>query len=111
MPRKKTQKPRSAVGPDWFLPQWMKTLKVSQAELARRCDWTGGTMHGIYHGRTAYYRDIVNLIAAKLNIQPFELLMHPDDAMAIRQFRKDALRVVETSRPLEIRNQRTGTDD
>lgn len=84
----------------------MKTLHVKQAHLARQCDWEPSTMHGIYHGRTDYYREIVNLIAKKLNIQPYELLMHPDEAMALRALRKDAMRVVETSKPLD----RTGTD-
>ena len=79
----------------------MAALRKSQADLARDCDWTRGTMHGIYHGRTDYYRELVNLIASKLNIQPYELLMHPDDAMAIRQLRRDALTVVEHGRRLE----------
>jgi transcriptional regulator with XRE-family HTH domain len=101
MPRKRTKDPRRSAEPDWYLQQWMKSLSVSQADLARECGWTNSTMHGVYHGRTAYYREIVNLIARKLNIRPYELLMHPEEAMAMRQFRKDALRVVETSRPLE----------
>lgn len=75
---------------DWFLQAWMKTLKVSQAKLAKDCDWTPSTMHGIYHGRTSYYRDILNLIAGKLNIQPYELLMPPELAMAYRQYRANA---------------------
>lgn len=79
--------------PDWYLPQWMHTLKVSQAKLARECGWNGSTMHGIYHGRTNYYRDIVNLVASKLRIAPFELLMHPDEAMAYRRFRASAQEV------------------
>ena len=80
--------------PDWFLQEWMKVLKVSQAKLAKECDWSGSTMHGIYHGRTDYYREIVNLIAQKLNIQPYELLMPPEKAMAFRQFQASAERIV-----------------
>jgi hypothetical protein len=79
--------------PDWYLPQWMRTLKVTQADLARDCGWTPSTMHGIYHGRTSYYRDIVNLVAGKLRIQPYELLMHPEQAMAYRRFRASAQEV------------------
>lgn len=72
--------------PDWYLPEWMRTLKVSQAKLAKECDWTPSTMHGIYHGRTNYYRDIVNLIASKLKIHPYELLMPPELASAFKKF-------------------------
>lgn len=77
--------------PDWYLPEWMATLHVSQARLAKECDWTPSTMHGIYHGRTSYYRDIVNLIASKLNVEPFELLMPPERAMALRRFQEAAV--------------------
>lgn len=68
-------------------------------------------MHGIYHGRTAYYRELVNLIAAKLNIQPYELLMPPAMAMALRRQREDSLRIVEATKPLRsVADDRTGTD-
>lgn len=87
--------------PDWYLPEWMKTLRVSQADLARECDWTPSTMHGIYHGRTSYYRDIVNLIARKLKIEPFELLMPPERAMAMRRFQEAALRLAHDSESKE----------
>lgn len=94
--------------PDWYLREWMRTLKVSQAKLAAECDWTPSTMHGIYHGRTSYYRDIVNLIAAKLNIQPYELLMQPELAMSIRRMREDAIRIAADSGAEEA-IPRTGT--
>ena len=99
--------------PDWYLRDWMKALKVSQAKLARECDWTPSTMHGIYHGRTSYYRDIVNLLAVKLNIEPYELLMPPDRAFALRRQREDALRIVEDTAALRETDDlkaKTGTD-
>lgn len=79
--------------PDWYLADWMRATKTTQAALAKACDWTPSTMHGIYHGRTSYYRDILNLIASKLNIEPFELLMPPERAMALRQFQAAALTI------------------
>lgn len=79
----------------------MKTLRISQAKLAKACDWTPSTMHGIYHGRTSYYRDIVNLIASKLNIQPYELLMPPEMAMAFRQYFASAERIVSLAHESE----------
>lgn len=104
MPRKSAKsdgiKPEQ---PDWYLPEWMKTLRVSQAKLAKECDWTPSTMHGIYHGRTSYYRDIVNLIASKLHIQPFELLMPPERAAAFRQFQASAEVIVTLAHDAEER--------
>lgn len=98
MARKTKPQAEVAGGPDWYLKEWMAALEVSQAKLASDCGWSRGTMHGIYHGRTAYYRDLVNLMAEKLNIRAYELLLHPDDAMALRRMRQDALRVVENTK-------------
>jgi hypothetical protein len=94
MPRKSAKSNRvRPEQPDWYLPEWMRTLNVKQAHLARECGWTDSTMHGIYHGRTSYYRDILNLIASKLNVQPYELLMPPELAMAFRQFQASAQQI------------------
>lgn len=57
-------------------------------------------------GKQQYTRDAVNELAAYLNIQPFELLMHPADAMALRRLRKDALEVVKTSEALDRSSER-----
>lgn len=83
---KKTTPPR-AIGPDWFLPEWMGSLHVTQAQLARLCGWSRSRMNEIYHGETEYYRAIVNQIASALRIEPWELLMQPDLAMQIRRLR------------------------
>lgn len=110
MPRKSAKsdgvKPEA---PDWFLPEWMKVLRVSQAKLARECDWTPSTMHGIYHGRTSYYRDIVNLIASKLHIQPYELLMPPERAMAFRQFQASAATITTLAHDADAAERKVGT--
>ena len=100
MPRK-TSRTIATRGPtpDWYLPEWMDALRVKQALLAKECGWSASTMHGIYHGRTEYYREIVNIIAAKLHIEPYELLMSPSEAMAIRQVRANAITIAEAARP------------
>ena len=86
--------PKRAAQPDWYLPEWMATLGVKQAALAKLCGWNNSTMHGIYHGRTEYYREIVNLIAGQLHIEPYELMMPPEKAMAFRQFQASAEAIV-----------------
>ena len=85
-------------GPDWFLADWMRTMDVSQADIARETGWNASTVHGIYHGRTEYYRAIVNRLATVLRVEPFELLMHPDEAMAIRRMRGAALQIAADQR-------------
>lgn len=96
MPRKALA-PRPT-GPDWFLKPWMETLGVTQAELARRTGWSKPTTNDIFHGKTGYYRQIVNEAARALGLHPFELLMPPAEAMAIRRVRESALRIAAEAR-------------
>lgn len=85
MPRKAT--PARAIGPDWYLAEWMASVGVSQAELGRLCDWSKATVNDIYHGKTEYYRAILNRIARALKVEPWELLMPVEQAMQIRRLR------------------------
>lgn len=72
---------------DWYLKEWMATLRIKQSGLAERIGLSKATMNDVYHGRTQYYRRLVNDVADALNLQPFELFMHPAEAMALRQAR------------------------
>lgn len=85
MPRKAT--PARSIGPDWFLVEWMASKKMSQAELGRRCGWSKATANDIYHGKTEYYRAILNQVASALEIHPWELLMPPAEAHRIKRWR------------------------
>lgn len=85
MPRKAS--PARTIGPDWHLAEWMATLGVTQAELGRLCDWSKATVNDIYHGKTEYYRAIVNRISSALQIQPWELMLPVEQAMQIRRLR------------------------
>ena len=96
MPRKRNPSPPS--GADWYLSEWMNTLHVNQATLGRETGWSKATVHDIYHGITGYYRKIVNEAALALNIHPFELLMPPAEAMALRRLRDSALTIAAEER-------------
>lgn len=73
---------------DWYLADWLKTLQVSQAKLGRLTDYPKAKVSDLVTGKQRYNRDILNDIAAALNINPYELLMHPEDAMAQRRMRR-----------------------
>ena len=73
---------------DWYLADWLKTLRVKQAKLMELADWDKRKTSELVNGKQRYNRDIVNEAAAALNLQPYELLMHPQDAMEIRQLRQ-----------------------
>ncbi len=72
---------------DWYLIDWLKSLQVSQAELGRRTDYPKAKVSDLVTGKQRYNRDILNDIAAALNIRPHELLMAPADAMGLRRMR------------------------
>lgn len=75
---------------DWYLQQWMETLGMNQADLSRETGYPKAKVSDLYNGKQRYNRVIINDVARALKIHPFELLMHPDDAMTQRRFRKAA---------------------
>jgi transcriptional regulator with XRE-family HTH domain len=80
---------------DWYLKEWLKATNTTQAELVRRTDYPKAKVSDLVTGKQRYNRDILNDVAAALNVHPFELLMHPSDAMAQRRIRKLAEEMVQ----------------
>lgn len=78
---------------DWYLAQWLRTLKRRQAHLVRDLDINKSTVSLLASGKQPYDRDYVNAIADYLNLRPFELLMPPEEAMALRRLRTDMIRL------------------
>jgi transcriptional regulator with XRE-family HTH domain len=95
MPRKVIDK--RVPGPDWFLPEWMAALRVRPSDLVRETGKSKSTISDIVNGRTDYYRALVNEMALALHVTPSELLMHPDEAFALRRMRSDAVRIAAES--------------
>jgi plasmid maintenance system antidote protein VapI len=82
---------------DWYLGDWLKTLQVSQADLVRLTDYPKAKVSDLVTGKQRYNRDILNDIAKALNVYPFELLMHPDDAYSLRRMEQ----AVSQFRPIQ----------
>lgn len=78
---------------DWYLAAWMDTLEVSQADLCRATGFPKAKMSELVNGVSRYNRDVVNVLAKALHIRPHELLMHPDDANAIKRLRESAIKI------------------
>ena len=93
---------------NWFLKEWMDSAGLSgrgaQARMMELTGWSKATMSQLYNGDQDYSPKVVNEAAAALKCNPYELLMHPDMAFALRRQREDALRIVADTAPL-----RTGT--
>lgn len=81
-------------GHDWYLKEWLATLGKKQADIVRDLDWNKARVSLMLRGKQPYDRDSLNELAAYLNIQPHELLMHPDDARAFWRLKATAREIV-----------------
>ena len=80
--------------PDWHLQEWMRHFGKRQASLTNELGWTKGRANYIWHSQSPYNRDLVGEISAWLGIKPFELLMSPAEALALRRLRETAAIIV-----------------
>lgn len=87
---------------DWYLKQWLRTLGKRQEDVARDLEMNKAKISLMARGKQQYTRDAVNAIADYLNLRPYELLMHPDDAMRLRRLREDAIRIAHEAESAEI---------
>lgn len=76
---------------NWYLREWMDLLGKNQAFMIRECGWSKATASQLYTGKQDYSPKIVEAAAKALNVEPFELLMKPERAMALRRQREAAL--------------------
>jgi transcriptional regulator with XRE-family HTH domain len=83
---------------DWYLRQWLDTLHTRQSAVGERTGFARSKMSKLVSGSQPYDRPSVNAIARALNIEPYELLMHPEDAMRIRRLRDAALSIAADQR-------------
>lgn len=79
---------------DWYLREWLAALGKRQADIVRDLDWNKSRVSLMLHGTQPYTRDAINEIAAYLNIREYELLMPPEQAMALRQLEASARQIV-----------------
>lgn len=76
----------------WFIQEWMQQAQKIQADMSKDLGWSKGKMSAVWHGQQ-YTQELIDELAPWLHARPYELLMHPDDAMAIRRLREDAVRI------------------
>lgn len=87
---------------DWYLTDWISASDTTPARLRELTGWSKRKMSELINGQMRYNRDVINEAARALNIQPFELLMHPSDAAEIKSLRaivhQQAVRLVAEDR-------------
>lgn len=101
--------------PDWHLREWMSHFGKRQAALSNELGWNKSKANFFWHGRQPYRREVVNEISHWLGIEPYELLMSPREALALRRLRQAAAVIVgegttpQESSPEDQVPPRTGT--
>lgn len=82
-----------------------------QADLQKQLGWSKAKANAVWHGQQ-YTQTLVDELAPWLNARPYELLIPPEHAMAIRRLRQEAARIVSDARSLEETppRSRTGTN-
>ena len=83
-------------------------LHVRQRDMIERCDWSKATASQIYNGVQDYSPKIVAEAAAALNVEPFELLMPPERAMALRRLQASAEQIVQIAHDNELKDGTNG---
>lgn len=86
---------------DWYFKQWLLHFEKIQAEVVKDLGWNKSKASLMFNDKQRYHRDDVNEIAAYLNIEPFELLLPPERAMALRQYRASAEQIVTLAHDAE----------
>lgn len=76
---------------NWYLREWMDMLGVRQVDMIALTDWSKASMSQLYNNKQDYSPELVNVAAKALNVEPFELLMKPERAMALRRQLESAL--------------------
>lgn len=93
---------------DWYLREWLATLGKRQADIVRDLDWNKARVSLMIRGDQQYTRDALNEMAAYLNLKPHELLMHPQDAMALRRLQASAVEIAHSIDTPELRDGTNG---
>lgn len=99
---------------NWYLREWMDmafpTARGRQAKMSELTGWSKATTSQLYNNDQDYSPKVVNEAAAALKAEPWELLMPPERAMALRRFRSAAEDIVTLVHDADA-SQRTGTDN
>lgn len=90
---RKTSKPPRQLKHHWYLAEWAERMKVRQVDAIEKLGWSKAQASDLFTGKQRYNQDLIEVVSDWLQLDPYELLMHPDDAHAIRAMRNSAARL------------------
>lgn len=91
---------------NWFLREWMEITDAFSGRgglerMRKETGWSKATMSQLYNNKQDYSPKILNEAARALHVEPFELLMKPERAMALRRQVAAAIQIVADNTPPE----------
>ena len=87
------------LGHRWYFAEWAIELGRTQADAERALGWPSANISKLWRGKQRYTQHHVDAAASWLGIQPYELLLRPEDALALRQLINAARRIVAEEGP------------
>lgn len=87
---KRGQKTQRDFRHTWYAREWLTYFGKTQADLIRDLDYSRAKASDIWNGQP-YRQELVDDLAPYLNLEPYEMLLSPDQAMALRQYRASAV--------------------
>jgi transcriptional regulator with XRE-family HTH domain len=79
----------------WHLKAWLKELGKKQSDLERDLGMNKAKASLLARNIQPYDQDDISAVAEYLGVKPYELLMHPQEALALRQFRASAAQIAD----------------
>lgn len=90
---KRSSKPPSELTHQWHLAAWAAREGKRQADAQRDLGWSRSTASGLWNGTQRYTQERVDEAARWLGIEPYELLMRPEEAVELRRLRESAFAI------------------
>lgn len=81
---------------NWHLHDWARYFGKKQADLVRDLGWNKSKVCKLWNNEQPYRRADLVALSRYFRIEPFELLMPPTRALAFRNLRESAARIVES---------------
>lgn len=90
---KRGQKTQRDFHHTWYAREWLQYFDKAQADLIRDLGYSRAKASDVWNGQP-YRQELVDDLAPYLNLEPYEMLLPPDQAMALRQYRASAVTLV-----------------
>ena len=90
----------------WYAREWLEHFGKTQADLVREFGWNRSKASDVWNSQP-YRQELVDDLAPFLGIEPYEMLLPPAQALALRHL-KEALELANQKPSDETANRKAG---